>query len=90
MQLLEGPKALVNAALERISRDDRHTEIQTLVSQQVSERMFGDWAMLHDPAKSWIWSAEDVSAGAIERAKPTDFLGVFEALSEKVRASLPK
>jgi hypothetical protein len=56
LQWLEGPEEQVKNTLERISRDDRHDEMKVQVSGGVSERMFGDWEMLHDPAVSWIWT----------------------------------
>jgi hypothetical protein len=40
----------VRDALAGIERDDRHLEVRLHVAESVSERMFGDWAILHDPA----------------------------------------
>ena len=67
LQLLEGPKEQVMRTLERIKRDDRHVEVTLHVAEDAAERMFAEWAMLHDPAASWIWSIEEVAAGAVER-----------------------
>lgn len=90
LQLLEGPEASVKAAFERISRDDRHSDVQMHVSRPVSDRLFGDWAMLHDPARTAIWSSSEISDGALERATPEDFRQVFEALAKSVEAGLPE
>lgn len=89
LQLLEGPATNVQAAFERIGRDDRHVDVKTLVSKPVSERVFGDWAMLHDPAKSWIWSQADLSAGIIDRSTPEEVSTIFETLAQKAKDELP-
>ncbi|MCK0150569.1 BLUF domain-containing protein [Marivita sp. S6314] len=81
LQLLEGPAQAVEATCDRIRRDDRHLEMAIRVNQQVAARMFGDWAMFHDPAKSWLWSAQDISDGALERASGAHFKQVFERLA---------
>ena len=85
LQLLEGPADKVQAAYERISRDDRHIDMTKLMSEPVSERLFADWAMLHDPAKSVVWSEADISEGVLDRATPAEVKSVFEKLAVKVR-----
>ena len=86
LQLLEGPTEKVTAAYARIIRDDRHAGVKELVNRQVTDRIFPDWAMLHDPAKSWIWSEAEMSEGILKRATDAEILGLFEGLSEKVKA----
>lgn len=83
LQLLEGPSAAVEAAYERIRRDDRHIEVRELLRRQIGEdaRMFGAWAMKDDPATSLIWSRDEVAAGAPERAGEAEVLAVFERLA---------
>lgn len=80
IQLLEGPEDKVKQTVARIARDDRHTEMALHVQSRIPDRLFGAWAMLHDPAATWIWSAEAVSDGAIERATPQELEGFFEKL----------
>jgi hypothetical protein len=80
LQLLEGPEEQVRNTLERIKRDDRHLEVVTHVAERVADRMFGEWAMLHDPAASWIWLQEEVSAGAVERATAKEIMTFFTQL----------
>jgi len=82
LQWLEGPEDKVKAALERIRRDDRHLEVTLHVEEPMSGRMFGDWAMLHDPAASWIWTQQEVTDGAVERATPDEVTGFFVQLRE--------
>lgn len=77
LQLLEGPEDKVAATLGRIRKDDRHVELTLRYSAKPAGRMFGEWAMLHDPATSWLWSMEEVSNGALEAATPDEILDVF-------------
>ncbi len=83
MQFLEGPEAAVTDTVERIGRDDRHVEMKVHVSRSDSERMFGEWAMLHDPAVSWIWSREAVDDGIVERTSADEVEGFFTQLRER-------
>lgn len=45
MQLLEGPKDAVDACLDKIRRDPRHTGINMLVRTEIAEREFAEWSM---------------------------------------------
>jgi len=85
LQLLEGPEAVVQATCDRIKRDDRHVEMIVRVTENVTERLFGDWAMFHDPAQSWIWSAQDISDGALDQASSEALKTVFETIAAKAR-----
>ena len=88
LQLLEGPEAQVMNAMDRIREDDRHVDIRMLVSRPVSERMFGEWGMLHDPAKSWLWTRDEIAVGAMEQATKEDVIGIFQGLADRARADL--
>ncbi len=83
LQWLEGPEDLVRATLARIKRDDRHLEVTLHVAELVPERMFGQWAMLHDPAATWIWTQKEVADGAAERATPEEITGFFLRLKDQ-------
>jgi hypothetical protein len=86
IQLLEGPKEPVKRAVARIEDDDRHVEMTVRSEEAVSHRMFGEWAMLHDPAVSWIWSHQEVADGAVDRATTSEVEGFFLRLRELVSA----
>jgi hypothetical protein len=86
LQWLEGPEEQVRATIERIQRDDRHLEMLLHVMDRAPERMFGEWAMLHDPAASWIWSQEEVADGAARRATPAEVTSFFFRLRDVKRA----
>ena len=85
LQWLEGPEEAVRRTLERIKGDDRHLEVRLHVAEPAPERVFGEWAMLHDPATSWIWTQEDVTAGAAERATPEEVTSFFLKLRDTAR-----
>lgn len=81
LQLIEGPDEAIRATYNRISGDDRHMEIDLLVSREVAERMFPKWAMRDDPARSWMWTQAEVSAGAIKAATTSEIIQIFERLT---------
>lgn len=81
LQLLEGPADLVTAAFERIARDDRHLEVRRLLAGPTASRIFPTWAMRHDPARSWMWTRDQVADGVPERASRDEVLAVFQRLA---------
>lgn len=81
LQLLEGPEDAVEAAFERIAQDDRHLEVTRLVRRPITERMFAQWAMRDDPARSWMWSQREVADGAVSKASEDEILAVFARLA---------
>jgi Sensors of blue-light using FAD len=83
LQLLEGPEAKVEEAYVRIARDDRHLDVNRLVNRRIRKRLFPDWAMRDDPARSWMWSVSEVDSGAVARASQKELLGVFEKLASE-------
>jgi hypothetical protein len=89
LQWLEGPEEKVRDTLARIRRDDRHLEVTLHVAEPVADRVFGDWAMLHDPAATWIWSQEDVAKGAVERSTPEEVIGFFLRLRDQGNGAAP-
>ena len=86
LQWLEGPEAQVRKAMERIEGDDRHLEVQVHVAERVSERVFGDWAMLDDPAATCVWSRSEIADGALDRAPPEEITGFFLRLRDRIEA----
>lgn len=47
VQVLEGPKARVEALFDRIEKDKRHMDVAPLVSTPITSRTFGDWSMAY-------------------------------------------
>jgi hypothetical protein len=85
LQLLEGPDTAVMATFDKIRQDNRHLAVRLLVKADVTARLFANWSMHDDPAQSWLWSADDVARGALDRASPAALAGVFE----RIAAALP-
>jgi hypothetical protein len=83
LQLLEGGADEVTQAFARIVRDSRHTEVNKHWSGDVDDRLFPDWAMRHDPARSWMWTADEVRGGAVEKASTAEVRDVFTRLSKE-------
>jgi hypothetical protein len=81
LQLLEGPTVLVQAAYNRIERDDRHIEVVPLFNGEVAARLFPDWDMLHDPARSWLWTPDQIEAGAVRNATHAELIAVFKRVA---------
>lgn len=81
LQLIEGPAEAIDALYARILNDDRHANIELLLSEEMGERMFPAWAMLDDEAPSLFWSAQDVAAGALEAASPDELRAPFVRFS---------
>jgi hypothetical protein len=85
VQLLEGSKEAVHAAYMRISRDDRHVGVTKLVSRPITERFFGEWAMLHDPAISLIWNQQQIKDGIVDQIPQTEIIDMFQSISSRSR-----
>jgi hypothetical protein len=68
LQLIEGDADAIDALFARISEDDRHLAVTLLSRAAAPDRIFPDWAMLHDPARSWLWSPDEVGRGAVREA----------------------
>ena len=81
LQLLEGPKPAVEATFARIARDDRHLDVQCLVNRPITQRLFPDWAMRDDPARSWMWTQKEVDNGALDHATEDEIVAVFERVA---------
>jgi hypothetical protein len=81
VQMLEGAEDAVQKTFERIKRDDRHTDISNVWTSKIEHRLFPEWAMRHDPAQSWMWSREQVTAGAVDKASSDDLRALFTRLA---------
>ncbi|MEJ6388878.1 BLUF domain-containing protein [Gymnodinialimonas ulvae] len=83
LQYLEGEDGAVRNTLDRIKKDDRHVDVMLRLDAPAPSRMFGDWAMLHDPALSVAWTEDQVTSGALEQAGPDHFRAVFKAIAQR-------
>lgn len=80
LQLIEGPADAINALYAKIAADDRHCNVELLLTEDMGERMFPDWAMMDDTAPSQFWS-EEVAAGALKAASADELRAPFTRLS---------
>ena len=87
LQLLEGPRAAVDAVYARIADDDRHANVEPVFAGAVAARLFPAWDMLDDPAVSWLWPPAAVAAGAALVAGAA--AAVFERLANEVACRVP-
>lgn len=83
LQMLEGPRVAVTAAFKRILADDRHLDVSLISSSDITWRLFPRWHMRDDPARSWMWTQEEVANGAIDAASAQEVRGVFERLARE-------
>lgn len=83
LQLLEGPEEAIARLYDAILEDDRHIEVTLRMQRGTGMRMFDGWAMRDDPAQSWLWSKDEVDAGALDRATAQDFLAVFQRVADE-------
>ncbi len=83
LQMLEGPKAAVEATYKRIARDDRHIDVRPLTRRSINDdaRLFPGWSMRDDPAQSWVWTRAEVEDGVPERASEAQVMAMFERLA---------
>lgn len=89
LQLIEGPDEAIQATFARIAADDRHVDVLPLVTRTVANRLFPHWAMRDDPPRSWMWTAQQVSAGAIRTATPEEIIAIFVRLSREAPEPAP-
>lgn len=81
MQWLEGPRDAVTAALHRILGDDRHLDVRLVSCVDAKDRMFPEWHMRDDPARSWMWSQAEIASDIVSRSSADDMRGVFARLA---------
>jgi len=84
LQLLEGPDEAVARLYDSILEDDRHLEVTRRLHRQTETRLFDGWAMRDDPAQSWLWTKEEVDAGALDHADEDAFLAVFNRIARRI------
>ena len=82
VQFIEGPVEAIDALYTKILVDDRHLNVELLSRSFVAKRMFAEWAMRDDPARSWLWSQDAIANGALARATAEDMRTVFAQIGQ--------
>ena len=88
MQLLEGPKDNILYTYNKILNDDRHLNINLLVEEKCKQRIFPDWYMKDDPARSWFWNKEQIFSGILETISRIEMVKIFERIALEIREKL--
>ena len=69
---------------KKIELDSRHTNVHKLREDFTERRMFATWAMRGDPARTWMWSHEDVKNGILKKLSSDDSFKVFDRISREI------
>ena len=85
LQMLEGTREAVTRTFGRILDDERHSDVVLVTVHDIDERLFRDWDMRDDLPRPWMWSREQVAAGALRDADAAAFRAVFERLAREPR-----
>ena len=90
VQTLEGAEPVVRELYAKISKDKRHERLELLDSGDVSERVFGRWAMAKVAAEGEpdIPLLTNVDKGGISPAQPRPVTGAQETVLDVMRQSL--
>ncbi|GLB65448.1 hypothetical protein NCCP2495_33300 [Dietzia sp. NCCP-2495] len=72
VQFLEGPPDEIDALMDRISVDDRHSRLQVLMVERVDQRSFEDWRM---------------GFGIPKHTQPTGIDGVRDSFTDLTRGT---
>ena len=88
LQLLEGPQKQVMKTFARIENDDRHTEVDVLISERTLAREFPHWSMLDDPARTWLWTQSEIASGAAIKASKGKFCLFLRGYVPKFKKNL--
>lgn len=83
LQLLEGPRAAVTARFHKIMADDRHLNVVLISSSDIETRLFPEWHMRDDPARSWMWTQDEIADGIIDKVTQEDVRAVFARLAQE-------
>lgn len=81
LQVLEGPKSVVEDAFLRIIADERHHALVLLSRRETARREFGEWAMAQRDAGDTQDAFLDRIAELCRDADPA-ILGTFQGLIE--------
>ncbi len=83
LQMLEGPRSAVTSRFHKILADDRHIDVVLIGCGDTKTRLFPQWDMRDDPAKSWMWTQNQIADGAIDAASEEDVRAVFARLVQE-------
>ena len=82
LQLLEGGKSDVLTTYDKILNDDRHLDVNLLVEEFCENRIFPQWHMKDDPARSWFWTKEQISSGILKTISTNEVIEAFKKVEQ--------
>jgi Sensors of blue-light using FAD len=83
LQMLEGPRDKLTTLYSKILRDGRHTDVVTLYAGDVETRLFPNWDMRHDPARTWLWTRDEIWDGAVTNASADTIRAIFARVANE-------
>ena len=84
LQFLEGPEKELDEVYGKIKNDTRHSNIFKLREDITERRLFASWAMRGDPARTWMWSHDDIANGLLRKLSPLEALNIFTKISREI------
>ena len=69
---------------EKISKDDRHLEIELLLKEYCNKRIFPGWNMKDDPARTWFWNKDEINSGIFNKIPKIEIIEVFEKIANQI------
>jgi Sensors of blue-light using FAD len=89
VQVLEGQQAHVDETFLRIQQDDRHEDVQMLMSRPLRNRAFSDWSMasidLNQGSTGYVAAFGLAPGFSIETTPPSQLLMVLMTLADRAR-----
>ena len=86
LQMLEGPEEKVIETFDKIKIDDRHIEVEVLLTEKlIKGRLFPNWAMKDDPVESWMWSRKEIADGAVQKSSREKIINIFKEIASNVK-----
>ena len=88
VQMLEGERPAVTRTFGRILADDRHLDVALVWCGDVPARLFPEWDMRDDPARSWMWDQAAVRAGAAREAGAEAYRKLFDRVAAEPQQAM--
>ena len=86
LQMLEGPEEKVIETFDKIKIDDRHIEVEVLLTEKlIKGRLFPNWAMKDDPVESWMWSRKEIADGAVQKSSREKIFNIFKKVASNIK-----
>lgn len=90
IQILEGEEQAVNALVEKIKRDSRHTDFHVLQQKTIHQREYADWSMGFKHVSGEEFQAVKGLEHLVEKDFNTAFLGNHSKIVESLVAHFRK